>query len=175
MTLYQSGSTMQTTKFQNEALIYHTKLNFLKYFYILLLQLFLYTWNVLEELKNLPGFFLRVCSHENSFPVIFPFSRLTGVLPRVHIQNISPPGWDWLCSAVRRENFSGNKYSKRVDKRKETHCCCIWTYKGLILSLYSQSWCSHTFGGSTSITDSKTTKIIYYVFVTNIKAKEVFK
>ena len=78
MTLYQSGSTMQTTKFQNEALIYHTKLNFLKHFYILLLQLFLYTWNVLEELKNLPGFFLRVCSHENSFPVIFPSSRLTG-------------------------------------------------------------------------------------------------
>ena len=48
---------MQTTKFQNEAVIYHTKLNFHKYFYILLLQLFLCIWNVLEELKNLSVFF----------------------------------------------------------------------------------------------------------------------
>ena len=39
----------------------------------------------------------------------------------------------------------------------------------------SHTWYSYTFGGSTSIRDSKPAKIIYYVFVTNIKAKEVFK
>ena len=53
--------------------------------------------------------------------IVFPlFSRLPGkkiLFPRVHIQNISPPGrdllWrDLLWRAIRWENFEKSQYSK---------------------------------------------------------------
>ena len=53
--------------------------------------------------------------------IVFPlFSRLPGkkiLFPRVHIQNISPPGQDllWrdlLWRAIRWENFEKSQYSK---------------------------------------------------------------
>ena len=49
---------------------------------------------------------------------VFPlFSRLTGkkiLFPRVHIQNIFPPGRDLIWRAVRWENFERSQYSKWV-------------------------------------------------------------
>ena len=74
--------------------------------------------------------------------VVFPlFSRLTGekiLFPCVHIWNISPPGRDLFRRAVRRKNFARSKYLKWVTQawKKVAQFCCIWTYEGLILSLY---------------------------------------
>ena len=46
--------------------------------------------------------------------IVFPlFSRLTGkkiLFPRVHTRNISPPGPDSFCQAVRWENLERSQY-----------------------------------------------------------------
>ena len=50
--------------------------------------------------------------------MVFPlFFRLPGenvLFPRVHIQNISPPGRDLFWRGVRWENFEKSQYSKWV-------------------------------------------------------------
>ena len=72
--------------------------------------------------------------------VFLLLSRLTGkrkLFPRVHIQNISPPGRDLFWQAVRWENFERSQYSKWVTStwRKLAQFCWIRKFQDLILIL----------------------------------------
>ena len=48
------------------------------------------------------------------FPLFSRFTEKKMLFPRIHIQNISPPGQDLLWWTVKWENFERSQYSKRV-------------------------------------------------------------